>query len=131
MVCFYFMPSRRLLQYIDTTLQNTCIYLILSFSKIQKEVWNLAPCLIFCIISEAKYFSWCILLIDQVSLSGCLYFARYWAICVLQLFVNEVNKLLEGEGPILMTPIDSINNQNIVTIARVNIPSYMIFPWIM
>ena len=30
------------------------------------------------------------LLPDQISLSGCLYFVRYWAISVLQLFVNEV-----------------------------------------
>ena len=26
---------------------------------------------------------------DQVSMSDCLYFSRYWAICVLQLFVNQ------------------------------------------
>ena len=33
-------------------------------------------------------FSTCyILLTDQISLSGCLYFLRYWEICVLQLFV--------------------------------------------
>ena len=31
-----------------------------------------------------------ILLIVQVSLSGCLYFVRYWTISVLQLFVNQV-----------------------------------------
>ena len=31
-----------------------------------------------------------ILVTDQISLSGCLYFLRYWAICVLQLFVNQV-----------------------------------------
>ena len=31
-----------------------------------------------------------ILLTDQISLPGCLYFVRYWAICVLQLFVNQV-----------------------------------------
>ena len=31
-----------------------------------------------------------ILLTDQISLPGCLYFLRYWAICVLQLFVNQV-----------------------------------------
>ena len=31
-----------------------------------------------------------ILLSDQISLSGCLYFLRYWAICVLQLFVNQI-----------------------------------------
>ena len=30
-----------------------------------------------------------------------------------------------------MTPIDSTNDQNIVTIERVNIPSYMILPWVM
>ena len=38
---------------------------------------------------------------------------------------------LEGESPTLITPIDSTNDQNIVTIDRVNIPSYMIFPWVM
>ena len=47
-------------------------------------------CLIFCIIFIEKYFSFHILLIDQVSLSGCFYFLRYWAICVLQLFVNQI-----------------------------------------
>ena len=26
---------------------------------------------------------------DQISLSDYLYFSRYWAICVLQLFVNQ------------------------------------------
>ena len=29
-----------------------------------------------------------IFLTDQISLSDCLYFSRYWAICVLQLFVD-------------------------------------------
>ena len=36
--------------------------------------------------------------------------------------------LLEGESPTLMTPNDSTNDQNIVTIEKVIIPSYMIFP---
>ena len=31
-----------------------------------------------------------ILLTDQMSLSDCLYFLKYWAKCVLQLFVNQV-----------------------------------------
>ena len=31
-----------------------------------------------------------ILKIDQILLSGCLYFVRYWAIHVLKLFVNQV-----------------------------------------
>ena len=39
---------------------------------------------------STKMFPCYILLTDQISLSGCLYFLRYWAICVLQLFVNQV-----------------------------------------
>ena len=30
-----------------------------------------------------------ILLTNQLSLSDCLYFSRYWAICVCVLFVNQ------------------------------------------
>ena len=30
------------------------------------------------------------LLPDQISISGCFYFVRYWAIGILQLFVNQV-----------------------------------------
>ena len=30
-----------------------------------------------------------LMLTDQISLFDCLYFSRYWAICVLQLFVNQ------------------------------------------
>ena len=35
-------------------------------------------------IFEEKYFSYYILLPDQISLSQCLYFVRYWAVYVLQ-----------------------------------------------
>ena len=43
-----------------------------------------------CIICQEKCFSCCILLTDQISsLSGCLYFLRYRAIYVLQLFVVQ------------------------------------------
>ena len=31
-----------------------------------------------------------ILLTEQISLCGCLYFLRYWTVCVLQLFANQV-----------------------------------------
>ena len=31
-----------------------------------------------------------ILLTDQISLSDCLYFLKYWAILVLKLFVSQV-----------------------------------------
>ena len=44
---------------------------------------------ILCIIFQQKRFSCYILLTDQISLSDCLYFLRYWVICVLQLFVNQ------------------------------------------
>ena len=36
-----------------------------------------------------KMFRMLLLLTDQISLSDCLHFLRYWAICVLQLFVNQ------------------------------------------
>ena len=37
----------------------------------------------------SKMFLMLILLTEQMSLSDYLYFLRYWAICVLQLFVNQ------------------------------------------
>ena len=78
-----FHSSWGLSKYVETKLQTTCLYLILSVFKKQKNVWNYPPCLIFCIIFIEKYFSWYIQLIDQVSLSGCFYFMRYWVKCVL------------------------------------------------
>ena len=41
-------------------------------------------------IFEEKDLTGYILLPDQISLSGSLYFVRYWIICVLQLFVKQV-----------------------------------------
>ena len=32
------------------------------------------------------------LLADQISLSDCLYFLRYWVTCVLQVLVNQVGR---------------------------------------
>ena len=83
-VYFYCMASWRLSKYIETKLQTSWFHLILSFFIKWKEVWNQYPCLIFHIIFEENYFSCYILLIDQVSFSGCLYFyfVRYFAICV-------------------------------------------------
>ena len=45
---------------------------------------------VFGMLFEEKYFSCYILLPDQISLSGYLYFERYWITCALQLFVNQV-----------------------------------------
>ena len=39
------------------------------------------PCFVYDF--SRKIFLFYILLIDQISLSGCLYFEKYWAICVL------------------------------------------------
>ena len=88
--CFYFMPNWRLFKYIDVKLQTLCFCLILSFLKNKKEVWNYSPFLIFCMIFEEKHLSCYVLLTVQISLPGCLFFARYWAIRVLQLFMSQV-----------------------------------------
>ena len=39
-VCFYCMPSWRLLKYIETKLQTACFYLALGFFKKQQGVWK-------------------------------------------------------------------------------------------
>ena len=44
---------------------------------------------ILCMIFQQRRSSCYILLTDKISLSGCLYFLRYCAICVLQLFVTQ------------------------------------------
>ena len=41
-------------------------------------------------IFEEKYLSCYFLLTDQISLSGCFQFVRYWALYVLKLFINQV-----------------------------------------
>ena len=41
-------------------------------------------------ILQEKCFSCYILLNDQILLPDYLYFLRYWSMCVLQLFVNQV-----------------------------------------
>ena len=41
-------------------------------------------------IFQRKCSSCYVLLTDQISLHGCFYFLRYWATCVLELFVNQV-----------------------------------------
>ena len=74
---FFCMLSCGLSKYTETKLQTTCFYHIQSFFKKQKEVWHYSLWLIFSIIFDEKYFSCYILLPDQISLFGCLYFVRY------------------------------------------------------
>ena len=54
------------------------------FQKIKRSGTNL-PCLIFCIIFKQKYLSCYVLLIDQVSLSGCLYFIIFKGLSMKQI----------------------------------------------
>ena len=51
--------------------------------KKQKRGLELVSVSLFCVISEEKYFSCYVQITDQISLSGWLYFVRYWALCVL------------------------------------------------
>ena len=44
--------------------------------------WNYSSCLIFCMIFEEKYLFGFMVLTNQTSLSGCLYFERYWTVFV-------------------------------------------------
>ena len=54
-----------------------------------KRDWKYFLHHVLCMIFQEKCFSY-VLLTGQISLSDCLYFLRYWAICVLQLFVSQV-----------------------------------------
>ena len=45
---------------------------------------------ILCMIIQEKGFSCYAPSTNQISLSDGLYFLRFWAICVLRLFVNQV-----------------------------------------
>ena len=78
-------------KYSETKLQTTRFYLMLSFFRKIKRGLELVSLphfphnfwinifLLLCSIDWPNYF-----------LSGCLYFVRYWTICVLQLLVNQV-----------------------------------------
>ena len=55
--CFYCMSRWRLSKYIATKVWTTCFDLKKSVFEKQKEVCNLSPRLIFCMIYSKKYFS--------------------------------------------------------------------------
>ena len=88
-VCFYCMPRWELSKYI---LKLSCRPLAFTSytasSKNKKKTGTSAPSS-FCAWFLKKNISVVVLLIDQISLSGCLYFVRYLALCVLQLFDNQ------------------------------------------
>ena len=66
--------------------QIFCPFLTFFFCPFSGIFWKIARVPLLSRMGLACY----ILLTDQISLSDCLYFLRYWAICVLWLFVNQV-----------------------------------------
>ena len=78
------------------TIQTNCLKLyaidpeICSILIFRIRVWEQFLLHILCMIFQQKCSLCYILLTDQISLPGCLYFLRYWVICVLQLFVIQV-----------------------------------------
>ena len=58
-----------------------------------KRLLQKSPFLISCMKFEERHISGYILLTDRIlNLTGYLYFLKSWAICVLQLFVDQVVK---------------------------------------
>ena len=72
------MPSSELWKYIETNPQTVFFYL------------KLVSLPHFFMIFKEKSWSCYILLTDQITVYGCLYFVKYCTIYVLQLFVNQV-----------------------------------------
>ena len=62
---------------------------MLNFCFSEKGLRKVSPPYFVYDFSTKKCFTYYILLTDQISFSDCPYFLRYWAICVLQLFVNQ------------------------------------------
>ena len=59
---------------------------MLNFKFLEKDLGLVsAPYFVYDFLCFLYY----ILLTDQISLSDCCYFMRYWAVCVLQVFVNQ------------------------------------------
>ena len=60
------------------------------FKKAKRDLeLDLPP--LFCMIFEGKYFSWCVHLTDQISLSYYLYFVRYCIAIVCQPCYDIIN----------------------------------------
>ena len=89
--CFHYISIVHKLAYNINKLCKTLSYWsgdIFHFDFLEKCLGIVSPPHLVCYF-WTKSFSCCILLTDQVSLPDCLYFLKYWAICVLQLLVNQ------------------------------------------
>ena len=85
---FNCIPTWQLSKYLETKPHTTYFYLILSsFKKTKISLELVIPASFFALFLKKK-FSWYILSTNQIWFCDCLYFLRFWAVCVLQLFVN-------------------------------------------
>ena len=76
------------------------------------------PAPIFCIIFEEKCFLCYIILINQASLSGCLYLVRYWVMCLLKLFLiceSGCDVMNFEVGPIFLIKLFFLHDQKVMT----------------
>ena len=64
---------------------------MLNLDFLDKGLGIVSPDILY-IIFQQKCSSCYMLLTDQIRLSDTFYFLRYWAICALQLLVNQVVK---------------------------------------
>ena len=81
-VCFYCMFKSKVYQNIFKLKCRTLVFILYKaffFLKKKKKIWNSYSCLAFCMTLEEKYFSSYILLTDEISLPGSLYFLRFVA----------------------------------------------------
>ena len=91
-VCFHYVSIALKLAYSRNKLFKTLPYWsrdILNFEFLDKGLGIVSPAH-FVYDFPTRISLYYILLTDQISLPACLYFLRYWAICVLQLFDNQV-----------------------------------------
>ena len=93
--CFHGMPSWGLSEHIETKLQTTCFYLISSFFKKTKGL-ELVSLSHFLHDFWKKYLACYILLPGQISLSGCLDFARFF--CMTKMSTQKFKDLENKES---------------------------------
>ena len=66
---------------------------MLKFDFFEKGLGMFSPLHFVYDISRKMFLVLYILISEQISLSDCFYFLKFWAMYVLQLFVNQVVKL--------------------------------------
>ena len=80
------------------------------FCKKQEEVWNQSPCIKFyMILAKNNYVIYSIN--DQFSWPHCLDFLKYWAICALYLFVQQLMTLQTLKSKLFFCMINKVRTR--------------------